>query len=422
MGVVDVSTPSGPFQSPASERLGSWKEIAAYLKRDESTVRRWEDEGLPVHRLPHKKKATVYAYKSELDVWWNAGRPRLDAVATTEPALSHTRVKWVTASMVLLVAAGLALTVVLRERVFGPRAGEIASIAVLPLKSLSGDSGQDYFADGMTEALITELGKISALQVLSHQSVSGYRQTAKPLPEIARELKVDALIEGTVLHSGNRVRITTNLVQAAPERHLWAQSYEFDGQDVLAVQGAVARYVASRIRIKVTAQEQARLTSSRRVDPEAYEAYLLGRAYWCNGSTPGNGKRAREYFEKAIQKDPGYAPAYASLAELSLRVTRADVSADTTRGALGGTPLGRHRPAARRHARRGAQRARQGIAAGVGLGGCGARVPARHRPEPELCGRAHLVHHVSLRHATLRRGDGPGQTRSAAGPGVAARQ
>src|SRR5437764_3812659 len=319
MGVVDVSTPSGPFQSPASERLGSWKEIAAYLKRDESTVRRWEDEGLPVHRLPHKKKATVYAYKSELDVWWNAGRPRLDAVATTEPALSHTRVKWVTASMVLLVAAGLALTVVLRERVFGPRAGEIASIAVLPLKSLSGDSGQDYFADGMTEALITELGKISALQVLSHQSVSGYRQTAKPLPEIARELKVDALIEGTVLHSGNRVRITTNLVQAAPERHLWAQSYEFDGQDVLAVQGAVARYVASRIRIKVTAQEQARLTSSRRVDPEAYEAYLLGRAYWCNGSTPGNGKRAREYFEKAIQKDPGYAPAYASLAELSLR-------------------------------------------------------------------------------------------------------
>src|SRR5947209_2484905 len=203
MGAVYASTSPGSREPAASARLDSWKEIAAYLKRDESTVRRWEDEGLPVHRLPHKKKATVYAYKSELDVWWNDGRSRLEAVATTEPAPSHTKVTWVTWSMVLLVAAGLALTVGLRERVFGPRTGEIASIAVLPLKNLSADPAQDYFADGMTEALITELGKISALQVLSHQSVSAYRQTPKPIPEIARELKVDALVEGPVLQSGN---------------------------------------------------------------------------------------------------------------------------------------------------------------------------------------------------------------------------
>ena len=316
MGVVNPSTPHGSSEPAASERLDSWKEIAAYLKRDESTVRRWEEDGLPIHRLPHKKKATVYAFKSELDVWWSDGRSRLDAAVITGPTGSRTRLRSVAAGVTLLVVA-LALTVAERQRVFrGPRVGEIGSIAVLPLKNLSGDSGQDYFADGMTEALITELGKISALQVLSHQSVSGYGQTTKPLPEIARELKVDALLEGTVLHSGGRVRITTNLVQAAPERHLWAESYEFDRQDVLAVQGDVARDVASRIRIKLTPQEQARLARPRRVDPDGYEAYLLGRAYLskAQGST-----RAREYFEKAIQKDPSYAPAYASLAELSLR-------------------------------------------------------------------------------------------------------
>jgi len=131
----------------------------------------------------------------------------------------------------------------------------------------------------MTEALITELGKISTLQVISHQSVLGYRQTGKPAPQIARELKVNALLEGTALRSGNKVRITVNVLQAIPERHLWAESYEFDQQDILAVQGEVARGVARQIRVKLMPQEQARLATSHRVDPEAYEAYLLGRAY-----------------------------------------------------------------------------------------------------------------------------------------------
>src|SRR2546428_3030977 len=170
----------------------------------------------------------------------------------------------------------------------------------------------------MTEALITELGKISALQVISHQSVLGYRQTAKPLPQIARDLKVSALLEGTVLRSGDKVRITVNVVQALPERHLWAESYEFYQRDVLAVQGEVAQGVARQIRVKLMPQEQARLASSQRVDPEAYEAYLLGRAYFYKMPTPTNSIRAKEYFEKAIEKDPGYAPAYASLAELHI--------------------------------------------------------------------------------------------------------
>jgi Tfp pilus assembly protein PilF len=171
----------------------------------------------------------------------------------------------------------------------------------------------------MTEALITELGKISTLRVLSYRSAIRYRQAAQPLSEIAAELKVDALLEGAVLRSGDRVRITANLVQAVPERHLWAESFEFDQRDVLAVQGEVARDVARQVRVKLTPQEQVRLTSSRRVDPEAYEAYLLGRAHSYKTYKAANWARAKEYFEKAIERDPGFAPAYASLADLYSR-------------------------------------------------------------------------------------------------------
>src|SRR2546427_4493170 len=173
----------------------------------------------------------------------------------------------------------------------------------------------------MTEALITELGRISSLRVLSYQSVISYRHTAKALPQIAQDLKVNALLEGAVLRSGDRVRITANLVQAVPERHLWAETYEFDPRDILAVQREVARSVARQIRVRLTPQEQARLTTSRRVDPEAYRAYLLGRAYFYKTSTPTNLKRAKEHLEKAIAKDPGYAPAYASLAELYIQTS-----------------------------------------------------------------------------------------------------
>src|SRR2546428_7417253 len=238
-----------PSEPPASERLDSWKEIAAYLKRDESTVRRWENEGLPVRRHIHKSKPTVYGYKSEIDVWWNDGHARLEVVKKTTPGRRWRLVRWATAGL-LLLALGLGLNVVgVRDRLLGrPVAGEITSIAVLPLKNLSGDPAQDYFAEGMTEALITELGKISSLQVLSYQSVIGYRQTVKPLPEIAHQLKVGALLQGAVLHSGDRIRITANLVQAAPERHLWAQSYEFDPPDILAAQGELARGEARQIR------------------------------------------------------------------------------------------------------------------------------------------------------------------------------
>ena len=318
---MSVGKPQPPPErrvSPVSERLDSWKEIAAYLKRDGSTVRRWEKEGLPVHRLAHKKKATICAYTSEIDDWWKAGRARLEGAELAAAGRHRRRVWWAAAGLVVLgVAVGLGLNVAeVRDRLLGrPVAGEITSMAVLPLKNLSGEPGQDYFADGMTEALITELGKIGRLQVLSFQSVSRYRQTQKPLPEIARELGVDVLLEGSVVRSGDRLRITAKLFQAAPERQLLSESYEFDARDIVAVQAEVARNVATRARIRLTPQEQSRLATARRVDPEAYEAYLLGRAYFLQYG-PETPAKAKAYFEKSIAKDPNFAPAYASLAEL----------------------------------------------------------------------------------------------------------
>ena len=216
------------------------------------------------------------------------------------------------ASLALLVSLN---TGGLRQRLLrASAAGRIQSIAVLPLENLSGDPSQEYFADGMTEALITDLGKIGELRVISRTSAMHYKGTRKTLPEIARELNVDAVIEGAVLRSGDRVRITAQLVQAASERHLWAESYERDLRDVLALQDEVARDIANDIKIKLTPQEQARLASGRPVYPEAQEAYLRGRYEFSKWTEEGL-KKSVEYFEQAIQKDPAYAQAWAGLSD-----------------------------------------------------------------------------------------------------------
>lgn len=189
----------------------------------------------------------------------------------------------------------------------------IESLAVLPLENLSRDSEQDYFADGMTDELITNMAKIGSLRVISRTSVIQYKGVKKPLPEIAKELNVDGVIEGTVLRSGNRVRITAQLIRAVTEKHLWAESYEGDLSDILGLQGRVAQAIASEIRIKLTAQEHARLASARPVDPAAYEDYLKGRFFW-NERTEEGFNKGIEYFRKAIERDPNYALAYAGLA------------------------------------------------------------------------------------------------------------
>jgi serine/threonine-protein kinase len=195
--------------------------------------------------------------------------------------------------------------------------GRIQSLAVLPLQNLSGDLQKDYFADGMTDLLITDLSQISALRVISRTTTMQYKGTRKPLPQIARELSVDAVIEGSVLSSDNRVRITAQLIQGATDKHLWAQSYERDARDVLKLQSDVASAIADEIRITVTQRERARLTQAPPVIPAAYEAYLKGRYHWQQG-TEHDWQQARQYFEQAAQIDPNYASAYAGLADYYL--------------------------------------------------------------------------------------------------------
>ena len=213
---------------------------------------------------------------------------------------------------VVLVAA-LAVLVVWTPR-SRSRSSSIRSLAVLPLANLSADPSQDYFADGMTDELITDLGQISALRVISRTSVMTYKGAHKPLPEIARELKVDAVVEGTVLRSGNQVRITAQLIEAPADKHLWAKSYEGDLRDTLALQGKVARAIADEVSINLTPREQAVLRNAKVVDREAYESYLKGRYFW-NKRTADGLKMAKDYFDQAIAKDPSYAQAYSGLAD-----------------------------------------------------------------------------------------------------------
>ena len=210
----------------------------------------------------------------------------------------------------------------------GSTSPPIHSLAVLPLRNLSGDLSQDYFADGMTEELITELSRLSSLRVISRTSVMRYKGSNKPLPEIARELGVEGIIEGSVLRSGNRVRITAQLIYAPQDKNIWAQSYERDLEDMLALQSTVASTIADEIRVEMTPGEHAQLRSSRPVNLKAHESYLQGRYHLRLAADAlfkkDKGKfqsieaeKAEKYFRQAIQEDPNYAPPYFGVWEAS---------------------------------------------------------------------------------------------------------
>jgi len=234
----------------------------------------------------------------------------VDTAATPQPRLPPLAWKLSVFVLLAVIAAFAAWKIHSRNR----PASAIRSLAVLPLESLSNDASQDYFADGMTDELISDLGQISALRVISRTSVMGYKHARKPLPQIAHELNVDAIVEGTVLRSGDQVRITAQLIDAAADKHLWSQSYEGELKDTLALQNQVARAIADQIRINLNPQEQAALKSAKVVIPEAYESYLKGRYFW-NKRTPDSLKVALAYFNQAIDQDPTYAHAYSGLAD-----------------------------------------------------------------------------------------------------------
>lgn len=195
-------------------------------------------------------------------------------------------------------------------------APRLNSIAVLPLSNLSGDPSEEFFADGMTDQLITDLAKVGSLRVVSRTSVIRYKGTKKGLPEIARELNVDAIVEGSVIRSGQRVRVTAQLLQAPTDRHLWAETYDRDLGDVLKLQGEVADAIARQVRAQLTPQQQAQLRRADVVNPAAYDSYLKGRLYFTTEFTkPSSLKKAQQDFEESIQKDPNFALAYAGLAD-----------------------------------------------------------------------------------------------------------
>ena len=233
------------------------------------------------------------------------------------------RHKWLTATVLIGLLASAVLAAFLagfgpsrvRNRLRGTGDRPVRAIAVLPLSNLSGDPAQEYFVDGMTDELITSLARLGDVQVISRTSVMQYKNAKKPLPQIGRELNVEAIIEGSVSRSGERVRITAQLVDAATDQHIWAQTYERELGDVLLLQDEAARDIAQEVHVRIRSNAGDQPSRVRPVNPEAYEAYLRGRYFW-QKETDEDLKRAIGYFEHAIQSDPGYAVAYAGLADV----------------------------------------------------------------------------------------------------------
>jgi TolB-like protein/DNA-binding winged helix-turn-helix (wHTH) protein/Tfp pilus assembly protein PilF len=235
--------------------------------------------------------------------------------AKPEKRVQRLRLVTVTLSIFAIVLAGaFAFRYLKRSSLATAPSGRLTSLVVLPFENLSADKDQAYFADGMTDELIAHLAKIRSLRVISRTSSMEYKGAHKTLSQIARDLKVDSVVEGTVLRSGDRVRITAELVQVATDRHLWAETYESQLGDILTLQSHVASAIVNEIRVKLTPEDQVRLATTHQVSTQSYENYLKGRYYWNKRSQEGLTK-AIDYFQLAIEQDPNYALAYAGLAD-----------------------------------------------------------------------------------------------------------
>jgi TolB-like protein/tRNA A-37 threonylcarbamoyl transferase component Bud32 len=266
---------------------------------------------------PDERYQSVHEVRTDLAglLHPQGGAPLAGAVAARRPGARTWR--WALALVSVLAILSVAAWLLARGRPVGLASDAITSLAVLPFDNLMGDPEQQYFVDGMHDALIAELSKIGALRVISRTSVNRYRDTEESLEQIADALRVDALVEGSVLRSEDAVRITAQLVGVKPERHLWADNFERELRDVLALQGDVARAIAERVQIVVSPQEARHLRTRGRVSPEAHDAYLRG-LYFSDQRGEEGIRKALEAFERAIALDPDYAPPYAGLAEVHL--------------------------------------------------------------------------------------------------------
>jgi len=321
---MSVGRISRPNTAPDSRgrRLESWKEIAAYLGRDVTTVRRWERrEGLPVSRILHSKIGSVYAYTTELDAWRDSRAPAAatdvaDVHPVPEIAAQRIRVarRWFVVSGVAILALLVVAYLATRNRLRGATGPKIKSLAVLPLKNLSGDPTQEYLADGMTEALIGRLSSIHDLRVISRTSAMQFKNSSLSVPEIARTLHVDAIVEGSVIRDASRIRVHAQLIRAATDEHFWSETYDRELGDALGLESDVAQTIAGRVEVTVTGAERARLVAARQVSPHVYENFLKGQ-FVEKSNRPAATQKSIAYFEEAIKGDPAFAPAYLGLAQ-----------------------------------------------------------------------------------------------------------
>jgi TolB-like protein/Tfp pilus assembly protein PilF len=317
------------FEIPTSEtpekRLESWKEIAAYLSRDVTTVQRWEKkEGMPVHRHLHDKRGSVYALPEELDAWRSRrqppGEPEIQprtetpVVQISETPARRPRVWLWTAIGIVASLVLIAAYFAFRHRPASQSATGIHSLAVLPLRNLSGDPSQDYLADGVTEALIGRLASIHDLRVVSHTSVMRFKNPQISIPEIAKKLGVDAIVEGSVMRDGTHIRVTAQLIRGATDEHFWSEPYDRELRDAIALESEIAQAIAEKVEVTVTGQEQQRLTAARPVSPEVYESYLKGRFVLSQANSRASIEESIGDFDSAIKQDPTFAPAYLGMA------------------------------------------------------------------------------------------------------------
>jgi TolB-like protein/Tfp pilus assembly protein PilF len=286
---------------------------------------------MPVHRHLHDKRGSVYALAQELDAWLKSRRQELGdepdegdkelkpgAPVEAEGAgrIRATRrfpswLAWAGVAVLGLLAAAYALS---HGRARNPEQPKINSLAVLPLKNLSGDPTQEYLSDGMTEALIGRLASMHGLRVISRTSVMRFKNPQLSVPEIAKMLRVDAIVEGSVMREGNRIRVTAHLIRGATDTHFWSETYDRELKDVFAVQAELAQSIAEKVQVTVTGEEHARLTAARSVAPEVYESYLKGRFVFDTSNTRAGVDESIVYFDRAIRLDPTFAPAYVGLA------------------------------------------------------------------------------------------------------------